>query len=737
LGLWHTGNDGPNSGLNADLLDNLHGSSYMRLDAAQDVTNYTHVHSFYTNGNIATSSGSQSSLQCYNNTQGNDAFMTFHIGSDFACYFGLDGGTNKLSVGGWSMGANSYEIYHSGNKPSLATLGAQAAGSYLTTSGTAANSQLLDSIDSTQFLRSDVADTATGTLTVRDIKFTAGYHLQRSDHHSGHLEGSYNNIGANGSKTNPIYTIGSNYNPASTTLSSMYGIGYCHANQAGFVSLHGTSGWGMYVASGGSASIFLDGQGGTIHSAGQHYVGSSVVWNAGNDGSGSGLDADLLDGLQTASGPTANTIPTRTANGDIAAREIILSSALITATPTVLVSMYPGTNQLVRTTPAAVALGMSAWTSINDGSGSGLDADLLDGVQASSFLRSNVDDTMSEKLTFSQHSSGAYMQNPGGVTFSSVSAGDGSIVLRNLSEGIRFENANNWNYNSWAGIKYDSSATIMYIGGPAASQFTSNPSPPSIDVNFVGLNSSGLKKDGNVVWHAGNDGSGSGLDADTVDGIQGASLLRSDTADTIGGTLTMGTQVALVANNYGRGVFGLYSATRYQHVWSMGAAYKTNDSGTSYGNMYGITWTHTNIGTGTNQSIAGLGHQWQLRMNGTLHAAIGSGIWTSGNVTAYSDIAVKRNLVRIPNALEKVCSINGYTYERTDYVKDPDDKNAPDILKQAGVVAQEIEKVLPEVVSGDDGNKAVAYGNIVALLIESIKELKEEVEDLKEQLKEK
>jgi hypothetical protein len=206
---------------------------------------------------------------------------------------------------------------------------------------------------------------------------------------------------------------------------------------------------------------------------------------------------------------------------------------------------------------------------------------------------------------------------------------------------------------------------------------------------------------------------------------------------TTSGTITLGTQNALVANNYGRGLFGLYSSTRYQHVWSMGTAYKTNDAGTNFGNMYGITWTHTNVGTGTNQSISGLSHQWQLRMNGTLHAAIGAGIWTSGNVTAYSDIAVKRNLVKIPNALEKVCSINGYTYERTDYVKDPEDKNAPDILRQAGVVAQEIEKVLPEVVSGQDGNKAVAYGNIVALLIESIKELKDEVDELKKQLKEK
>ena len=238
-----------------------------------------------------------------------------------------------------------------------------------------------------------------------------------------------------------------------------------------------------------------------------------------------------------------------------------------------------------------------------------------------------------------------------------------------------------------------------------------------------------------TMWNSANDGAGSGLDADTVDGIQGASFLRSDANDSIGGKLTMSTQKALVAGNYGHGVFGLYSATRYQHVWSMGTSYKTNTTGTSYGNMYGLTWTHTNIGTAANQSIAGLSHQLQLRMNGTLKTVLGHGIWTAGNITAYSDIAVKTNLVRIPNALEKVCSINGYTYERTDYVKDKEDANAPDILRQAGVVAQEVEKVLPEVVSGEDGNKAVAYGNMVALLIESIKELKGEVDELKSQLK--
>ena len=55
-----------------------------------------------------------------------------------------------------------------------------------------------------------------------------------------------------------------------------------------------------------------------------------------------------------------------------------------------------------------------------------------------------------------------------------------------------------------------------------------------------------------------------------------------------------------------------------------------------------------------------------------------------------------------------------------------------------GVIAQEVEVVLPEAVSEDnDGIKNVAYGNMVGLLIEAIKELKDEVNELKRQIKEK
>ena len=163
--------------------------------------------------------------------------------------------------------------------------------------GSGLDADTLDGISSGSFLRSDANDSATGTLTVRDILISSNYHLQRSNHHSGHFEGSYNNVGENSTKTNPIYSIGSSYNPNDASLSNFYGIGYSHTN-ASFISFTGASGWGLYVAADGDARIFLGGSNGVISSTGQHYVGSNVVWNAGNDGSGSGLDADTVDGIQ-------------------------------------------------------------------------------------------------------------------------------------------------------------------------------------------------------------------------------------------------------------------------------------------------------------------------------------------------------------------------------------------------------------------------------------------------------
>lgn len=98
-------------------------------------------------------------------------------------------------------------------------------------------------------------------------------------------------------------------------------------------------------------------------------------------------------------------------------------------------------------------------------------------------------------------------------------------------------------------------------------------------------------------------------------------------------------------------------------------------------------------------------------------------IEATGNITAYSDISLKENIEVIPDALSKVLQIRGVSFDRKDIDDSP---------RFVGVIAQEVEQVLPEVISiNDDGIKSVAYSNMVALLIEAVKELKQEVEELK------
>ena len=104
-------------------------------------------------------------------------------------------------------------------------------------------------------------------------------------------------------------------------------------------------------------------------------------------------------------------------------------------------------------------------------------------------------------------------------------------------------------------------------------------------------------------------------------------------------------------------------------------------------------------------------------------------ISSGGDITAFassSDIRKKENIKKIDNALDKILQISGYTYNFKG-----DDR------KITGVIAQEIEKVLPEVVYEIDDEdfggktKAVRYGNIVGLLIEAIKDLNSEIKELK------
>ena len=103
---------------------------------------------------------------------------------------------------------------------------------------------------------------------------------------------------------------------------------------------------------------------------------------------------------------------------------------------------------------------------------------------------------------------------------------------------------------------------------------------------------------------------------------------------------------------------------------------------------------------------------YQLDVTGTIRA--------TGNVIAYSDVRSKENIKTIDSALDKVLKLRGVEFNKIGKNK-----------KEIGVIAQEIEKVFPEVVSTDnEGMKSVAYGNIVGALIEGMKEQQKQIEAL-------
>ena len=90
-----------------------------------------------------------------------------------------------------------------------------------------------------------------------------------------------------------------------------------------------------------------------------------------------------------------------------------------------------------------------------------------------------------------------------------------------------------------------------------------------------------------------------------------------------------------------------------------------------------------------------------------------SGITVTGTVDSASDVILKENIKTIDNALDKVTKLRGVEYDYKENKR-----------HSIGVIAQEVEEVLPELVNGSE-QKSVAYGNIAAVLIEAIKEQNE------------
>ena len=144
-----------------------------------------------------------------------------------------------------------------------------------------------------------------------------------------------------------------------------------------------------------------------------------------------------------------------------------------------------------------------------------------------------------------------------------------------------------------------------------------------------------------------------------------------------------------------------------------------------------IAGTGVSVSAGTGNSTISIGQA--VATNSTVQFGE---VRSTGDITAYysSDYALKENINPISNALDKVSQLGGYNFDWKDSHLESRGGVDDMFVKKSdvGIIAQEVQKVLPEAVGKrEDGTLGVRYELLVPLLVESIKELKEEIQSLK------
>jgi len=155
-------------------------------------------------------------------------------------------------------------------------------------------------------------------------------------------------------------------------------------------------------------------------------------------------------------------------------------------------------------------------------------------------------------------------------------------------------------------------------------------------------------------------------------------------------------------------------------------------NGTNYVNESGST-ARTSIGLGTGDDV-----EFDSLGVGTPAGGTTGLIRATNDVVAFfsSDIAFKENINVIPNPMDMVSKINGVYFDwKKDFL---DSRGGEDNYfnrkKDVGVIAQEIEQVLPEIVgTRPDGTKAIKYDRLTCLLIECVKNLQNQINSLKKE----
>jgi hypothetical protein len=231
------------------------------------------------------------------------------------------------------------------------------------------------------------------------------------------------------------------------------------------------------------------------------------------------------------------------------------------------------------------------------------------------------------------------------------------------------------------------------------------------------------------VWNSSNDGTGSGLDADKVDGIHASSFLRSDANDTASGFYTFtgdatfatdisfsNSQVKIPDTTDQNPRIMFYRPTgggANSYPWRFQAG-----GGGSSSSFY--------IGTGssTTNGAETIANKLSISSTGTLTV--------TGDVVAYgspSDAKYKENVKPIENALDKVMDLEGVSFDWKE------NSEVLDIKEDIGFIAQDVQKVIPELVrENEDGNLSLRYQGLIPVLLEAMKEQQKQINELKSQM---
>ena len=207
-----------------------------------------------------------------------------------------------------------------------------------------------------------------------------------------------------------------------------------------------------------------------------------------------------------------------------------------------------------------------------------------------------------------------------------------------------------------------------------------------------------------------------------------------------GDSITSANMNVLLGYNAGNAI-----TTGSKNIVIGGQAYNTTSSNGSHNILIGYNAEATSTSTNNEMTIgtaSGDGLINNVRIPGvdftmnTTALHYGAEIRADGDVVAYysSDERLKENVQIISNAVSKVQQIRGVTFDwKDEYLKSQGGEDDYFHRKHdSGVIAQDVEKVLPELVAErKDGTKAVRYEKLVAVLIEAVKELKQEIENLK------